>query len=152
MNRVKEYKQARHLNVYNVGACFHSILINTNVNLFTDSLLQANSHSYILYIKSNIPHDMPPRIYTHTHTHSSSNYTTFYYTTVQRLRISRNFKHRSTKNWSKRYLYSHSANHRFRSSCLIFPRTNNRITSQRSPIIRLLNLCKKLYSQKISFF
>lgn len=68
MNRVKEYKQARHLNVYNVGACFHSILINTNVNLFTDSLLQANSHSYILYIKSNIPHDMPPRIYTHTHT------------------------------------------------------------------------------------
>lgn len=85
MNRVKEYKQARHLNVYNVGACFHSILINTNVNLFTDSLLQANSHSYILYIKSNIPHDMPSRIYTHTH--SSSNYTTFYYTTVQRYEL-----------------------------------------------------------------
>lgn len=77
MNRVKEY--ARHLNVYNVGACFHSILINTNVNLFTDSLLQANSNSYILYIKSNI---LCSRIYYIL----VPNYI-LYYTTVQRLEI-----------------------------------------------------------------
>lgn len=85
MNRVKEY--ARHLktSTYNVGACFHSILINTNVNLFTDSLLQANSNSYILYIKSTHSLLAIPPLDTHTHI-LVPNYI-LYYITVQRLGI-----------------------------------------------------------------